>query len=96
MRAIDRTCQLFVRSVAEALPETRINIVRSRNSHGQSRYVYIHLAGRIRPVKVRISDHPVGMRRAMSGDCQLFLSAGATPASWAVWLAELAKGERRD
>ena len=47
MRAIDRTCQLFVRSVAEALPETRINIVRSRNSHGQSRYVYIHLAGRM-------------------------------------------------
>jgi hypothetical protein len=38
---------------------------------------------------VRISDHAVGMRRATSGDCDKFITAGAKPASWAVWLSEI-------
>ena len=89
MRAVDRTLRLFKASVAEALPGVRVSVSRSRNRAGHSRYVYLHI--RLEVLKVRISDHAVGMRRALSGECDLFIAAGAGPASWAVWLGELVR-----
>lgn len=89
MRAVDRTLRQFKASIADALPDVRFSISRSRNCAGHSRYVYIHLPRRV--VKVRISDHAVGMRRALSGECDLFIAAGAAPSSWAVWLGEIVK-----
>lgn len=91
MRAVDRTLALFKASVSEALPEARLTVSRSRNSAGHSRYVFIDIPTRRCWLKVRISDHAVGMRRARSGECDLFLSAGARPSSWAVWLSEQVK-----
>jgi hypothetical protein len=90
VRAIDRTTQLFVTSIKEALPNVRVNVQRSFAKHGRSNYVYLHLEGRWRPLKVRISDHPVGMRRALYGDENLFIHHLAKPASWAVWMSRLA------
>lgn len=89
MRAVDRTLDLFKRSIKEALPDAHISVSRSRNAARHSRYVYIH--GRRRVWKVRISDHAVGMRRALSGECDLFVAAGARSASWAVWLGALVR-----
>lgn len=89
MRAVDRTCGVFVESVREALPQARLSVVRSSNAAGHSRYVYIN-TGHF-STKVRISDHPVGMRRAMSGECSLWLTASAKPASWAVWLSRMVR-----
>lgn len=88
MRAIDKTTQLFVASVKEALPAAYVNVQRSTAKHGRSNYVYIYSDGP-RPLKVRISDHPVGMRRALSGDESLFVHHLAKPASWAVWVSKL-------
>jgi hypothetical protein len=87
MRAIDRTTALFVRSVKEALPDVDVRVQKSRAKHGASNYVYIDL--KPRPLKVRISDHPVGMQRAQYGGEALFLHHLAKPASWAVWVSEL-------
>lgn len=90
-RAIDRTTSLFVSSVKEALPDARVNVQRSFAKHGRSNYVYVNLEGRWRPLKVRISDHPVGMNRALYGGEDLFVHHLAKPASWAVWVSKLPK-----
>jgi hypothetical protein len=86
VRAVDRTVRLFKASVCNAMPGVRISVSRSCNAAGRSHYVYIYLPREV--LKVRISDHAVGMRRALSGECDLFIAAGASPASWAVWLGE--------
>lgn len=86
MRAVDRTTQLFVASLREALPGVRSSVSRSRNRAGRSNYVYIHTHRCT--YKIRISDHAIGMRRALSGREDLYISAGAKPASWAVWLGD--------
>lgn len=88
MRAIDKTTKLFVASVREALPGLHVSVQKSFTRNGRSNYVYIYFA-HPRPLKVRISDHPVGMRRALSGDEDLFLHHLAMPASWAVWVSKL-------
>jgi hypothetical protein len=51
--------------------------------------VFIFTSGR--SFKVRISDHAIGMRRAMRGEEDLYIFAGSKPASWAVWLGELVR-----
>lgn len=89
MRAIDKTTQLFVASVKDAFPDVNLQVARSKNAFGRSNYVYIHLPAATR--KVRISDHAIGMRRALSGSESLFIGAGATPDRWAVWLGALRK-----
>jgi len=89
MRAIDKTTNLFVSSVKEALPDVEIYVQRSSRAHGRSNYVYIVLGGARRRLKVRISDHPVGMRRALYGEEDLFVHHLAKPASWAVWVSRL-------
>ncbi len=91
MLAIDRTTFLFVCSVRDAIPGAHIYVQRSNLPHGRSRYVFITLEPRTRPLKVRISDHGVGMRRAMSGEEHLYLSHLAKPRAWSVWLSNLAK-----
>jgi hypothetical protein len=91
--AIERTTDLFVRSVKEALPDIAVSVTRSKNRAGRSNYVFI--AGGWRPIKVRISDHPVGMQRALRGEEDLFIHHRAKPASWAVWLSELVTAEAR-
>lgn len=91
MRAVDRTTQLFVASLKEALPGTPITVQRSETRYGRSNYVYIALAGHLMAIKVRISDHPIGMRRFFSGEEDLHLSAGARPAAWSTWLGELCR-----
>lgn len=90
MIALEKTARAFVASVRDALPDHCINISRSVNTAGRSVYVYIS-GPRCHALKVRISDHPIGMRRARSGDCALYLPAGAKPAAWAVWLSEVVK-----
>lgn len=95
MRAIDRTTDLFVVSVKIALPEARVTVQKSRASHGRSNYVYINVDGIARARKVRISDHPVGMRRAIYGDEDFFIEHRAKPRSWAVWVSELPKAMRK-
>lgn len=89
MRAIDRTTNLFVASVKEAVPDAHVSVQKSRMKHGNSNYVYIYLRGGRRAQKVRISDHPVGMNRALYGDENLFVYHRAKPASWAVWVSHL-------
>lgn len=91
MRAIDRTTKQFVESVREALPDFMVTVARSTTSWGRSNYVRIRDAEQRACWSARISDHAVGMRRAMSGQHDIFISAGARPASWAVWLGELVK-----
>lgn len=89
MRAVDRTTQLFLASIKHALPGLRTQVSKSRNAAGRSNYVFI-FAGR-NTYKVRISDHAIGMRRAMRGEEDLYIFAGSKPASWAVWLGELVR-----
>lgn len=89
MRTIDRTTNLFVASVKDALPDVAVSVQRSAAKQGRSNYVYINLENRPRPIKVRISDHPVGMRRALYGEEDLFVHHLAKPASWAVWVSKL-------
>lgn len=89
MRAIDRTTKLFVTSVKEAVPNARVRVQRSVAKQGRSNYVYIETADVCRPVKVRISDHAVGMRRALYGGEDLFLHHLTKPATWAVWVSQL-------
>lgn len=91
MRAIDRTTDLFVASVRAALPGARIQVQRSHNQFGRSHYVFIDTGPGRMPTKVRISDHAVGMPRAMSGRESLYLSAGDRPDRWAVWLSEFCR-----
>lgn len=90
MRAIDRTTQLFVSSVKVALPDASVRVEKSNTSHGRSNYVYIDI-GQIYDLKIRISDHAVGMRRALYGTEDLFVHHLAKPASWAVWVSGLPK-----
>jgi hypothetical protein len=90
MRAITRTTNLFVASVEQVLPGIGIRVQRSVRPHGRSNYVYINMGG-WNDIKVRISDHSVGMRRGMSGSESLYIFAGAKPESWAVWLGELCR-----
>lgn len=89
MRAVDRTTAQFVASVKDALPGLRMQVSKSRNAAGRSNYVFIY-ASRT-SYKVRISDHAIGMRRAMRGEEDLYIFAGSKPASWAVWLGELVR-----
>jgi hypothetical protein len=88
-KAVKHTAYLFCKSVEHALPAARLNVVSNNGKGGYSRYIYIHLPQQQRPLKVRVSDHTVGLRRALSGECDLFLFSGARPASWAVWLGEI-------
>jgi hypothetical protein len=89
LRAVDRTTRQFLASLQEALPGIRTSTSRSRNAAGRSTYVFIY--GRQRSWKVRISDHPIGMRRALRGEEDLYIFAGTRPSSWAVWLGELVR-----
>lgn len=93
MRAIDKTVKRFVTSVKEAAPDARVHVQRSISEHGRSTYIYIDIKGRWRPIKVRISDHAVGMRRALYGEENLFIHHLAKPASWAVWVSQLPRGD---
>lgn len=95
MLAIERTTRQFVESVKHALPDAAVQVQRSRARHGRSNYVYISSSDPCRPYKVRISDHPVGMRRALYGDEDLFVHHMAKPASWAVWVSQLAGREKQ-
>lgn len=88
MRAIDKTTKLFVASVKEAVPAAYVSVQRSVARQGSSNYVYISIVG-CRSLKVRISDHPVGMRRAIHGEEDLFMHHLAKPSSWAVWVSQL-------
>jgi len=87
--AVERTTKLFCASVKEALPDFRVFVTRSRTQAGRSNYVHIRDQKQPMYWKIRISDHPVGMRRAMSGESDLYIVAGAETSSWAVWLSEL-------
>lgn len=78
-------------SIKEALPDAHVTVQRSFAKHGRSNYVYLQLEGRPRPLKVRISDHAVGMRRALYGDEDLFMHHLTKPSSWAVWVSQLPK-----
>lgn len=88
MRSIDKTTQRFVASVKVALPKANVRVHRSVAKQGRSNYVYIHTDA-ARFLKVRISDHPVGMRRALYGGEDLFVHYLARPDSWAVWVSQL-------
>lgn len=88
MRAVDRTTKLFVASVRDALPDVRLQVARSKNAAGRSNYVYLYCAGII---KVRISDHSIGLNRAKFGHDDLLIQAGTTPDRWAVWLGRLVR-----
>jgi hypothetical protein len=90
MLAIERTTKQFVASVKEALPDASVGVSRSRTKHGRSNYVLISIEDCRRLWKVRISDHPVGMRRALSPFTEhLYIHHRAKPASWAVWVSHL-------
>lgn len=95
MRAVDKTTQLFMASVRDAVPAAKVFVQKSRNAAGHSNYVFIARGNHLMAIKVRISDHPVGMRRAMRGDEDLYIFAGAKPLSWAVWLGELVQRMHR-
>lgn len=89
MRAVDRTTNLFMASVKDALPGIDLRVSKSKNSAGRSNYVFIPKGGHVYAIKVRISDHPIGMRRATSGQEDLYIFAGAGPDSWATWIGQL-------
>lgn len=91
MRAVDRTTKLFKASVEDALPGVTLRVQKSKNAAGYSNYVFIPLGNHVYAIKVRISDHPIGMRRALSGQEDLYIVAGARPDSWSVWLGELCR-----
>lgn len=91
MRAVDRTTKLFKASVESALPGIRLRIQKSKNAAGYSNYVFIPRDNHVYAIKVRISDHPIGMRRATSGQEDLYIFAGTRPESWAVWIGQLVK-----
>ena len=91
MRAVDRTTKLFKASVEDALPGISLRVQKSKNAAGYSNYVFIPRGNHIYAIKVRISDHPISMRRATSGQEDLYIFAGAKPNSWAVWLSKLSK-----
>lgn len=91
MLAVERTTKLFVRSVEQTGVPFKIYIEKSRTAHGRSNYVFIRHANSQKHWKIRISDHPVGMRRATAGIEHLFIAAGAKPASWAVFLGEMVR-----
>lgn len=88
MRAIERTTKQFVAALAAELPGLRITVERSKSPYGRSNYIHIHDQALPRYWKVRISDHAIGMRRALSGREDLYITAGTKPPSWAVWLGE--------
>jgi hypothetical protein len=88
MRAVERTTRQFVASLEAAIPTLHITIERSQNAFGRSIYVHIRDQAQRRYWKVRISDHAVGMRRALSGREDAYITAGSRPPSWAVWLGE--------
>lgn len=88
MRAIERTTRQFVAAVREVLPQLRVNVQRSVAPWGRSNYVYIYCDHSGRSWKIRISDHAVGMSRALGGRELAYISAGAKPDSWAVWLGQ--------
>lgn len=88
MSAIERTTKAFVTSVKVTLPHLRMYVQRSRTDWGRSNYVIIICDRTNRSWKIRISDHAVGMRRALSGEEDSYISAGAKPDSWAVWLGQ--------
>jgi hypothetical protein len=91
MRAVDRTTRSFVASIKAALPDVHVVVDRSVNRKGgRSNYVFIHLP-KARTLKIRISDHPVGMRRALHGAEDLFISAGAGIDRWSVWLSGIVR-----
>jgi hypothetical protein len=89
MRAVDRTTKLFVESVRDALPGVKLAVSKSKNAAGRSNYVFIQRGKHLYAIKVRISDHPIGMRRATSGQEDLYIFAGAGPDSWSTWIGEL-------
>jgi hypothetical protein len=89
MRAVDRTTKMFVASVKDALPGITLRVEKSKNAAGRSNYVFIPRDGHVYAIKVRISDHPIGMRRANSGQEDLYIFAGSRPDSWAIWIGEL-------
>ncbi|MBV6648092.1 MAG: hypothetical protein KI789_00065 [Hoeflea sp.] len=89
MLAVERTTKLFVRSLEQTGIAFKISIEKSRTAFGQSNYVFIRHANSSCFWKVRISDHPVGMARALSGREHLHIPAGARPSSWAVWIGEI-------
>lgn len=91
MRAIERTTRQFVAGLEAAAPGVRVQVERSVTSWGRSNYVHIRDRDQRRYWKVRVSDHAVGMRRALSGECELHIPAGARPPSWAVWLGDFLK-----
>lgn len=93
MRAVDRTTKLFLASLDAALPGVHRQVSRSSTRAGRSNYVFIHVP--LRCYKIRISDHSIGMRRALSGAEDLYIFAGAKPASWAVWLGDLVATVKR-
>lgn len=88
MLAIERTTCQFVAALKETLPDLQVSVDRSRTAFGRSNYVHIRDQAGRRYWKVRISDHSIGMRRALSGREDLYITAGTRPPSWAVWLGE--------
>jgi hypothetical protein len=87
MRAIERTTRQFVESLKGNIPGLVVSVEKSVNDFGRSHYVHIRDADQRRYWKVRISDHAVGMRRAVSGREDLYIHAKAKPDSWMVWLS---------
>ena len=88
MRAIDRTSRDFVRSLRDEVPDAKISVERYRSDFGRSYYVHIRDGSGTSYWKVRISDHQIGMRRAMSGREEFYISAGDSIDRWAAWLGE--------
>jgi hypothetical protein len=88
VRAIERTTRQFVASLEAAIPGLHVSIERSVTPYGRSNYIHIRDQAQRRYWKVRISDHPIGMRRALSGREDLYITAGTRPPSWAVWIGE--------
>ena len=89
MRSVDKTAERFIESVKQALPGVSVTCDRYKSEWGYSKYIFIQT--KPHRTKVRISDHPIGMRRAREDDCQLYMMGGAKPDSWAVWLSDLAR-----
>lgn len=91
MKAIERTTKRFIASLKIELPDFGVHVERSRKPWGQSNYIYIRHPKGLREWKVRVSDHPIGMKRAKYGNEDLLLWAGAIPDNWCVWLSEFVK-----